>query len=309
MRHETTVRIFLDTNVVLTGAFNQHGPSGTLGSLEPKATFLYSPHILAECDHLFARYASTLPICQGAAQQVRKFLASLRSECVPDSPPPSGCAAHDAADDVVLGSALASRADVICTYNIKHFPSEYIAVRTPLSIHRTIGGISLHNYIQPVILSTRGTVLFFGRLHHPSSMSQILISTNGTSVATDDNGFIRLHGPNIHRQNVRVPLRADIEFRLTVRYNDTDFEAAVWRKISNEWIKDVLTTGSAKFSESTSPVLFFVPNHQFFGYIQSISGLPRYVKDKQLVSALENYSLEAVTGSLDLKSFLKQFAS
>lgn len=308
VHHKLPLRIFLDTNVILTGAFNERGPAGTLGSLGPNATFLHSPFVLAECDQLLARDAPTHHIAELAALKVRHFLELLNSEFVPDAAPPPGCSAHDPADDLVLGSALASNTNVICTYNLRDFPTERIGVRTPLAIRRTIGGIALQDYIQPVTLSAHGTILFFGRLHHPSSMSQILRSDNGTTVAADEGGFIRLSGPRVFRQSARIPLQSNIEFRMTIRYNHTDFEAAVWRRVSNEWSKDVLTSGSATFSEHTFPILFLVPNHQFFGHVQSISGLPRYVRNKHLLSALDNDSLEAVAGSLDLKAFLQQFA-
>lgn len=90
-----------------------------------------------------------------------------------------------------------------------------------------------------------------------------------------------------------------------MRYNNTDFEAATWTKDSATWSKEVITTGAASFSQATRPILCFVRNHHFSGHIQCISGLPRYVRDKQMQAALDNYSLEAAAGSLDLKRYLR----
>ena len=299
-------RVFLDTNVVLTGAFIIRGPAGTLGTLSDTIKFLHSPRVLAESDYLISRDAPSGEICDAAKQQVRVFLAQLHSEAVDDCSPPVGISARDPDDNLLLGSAIAANADTICTYNIKDFPNEPIAVRTPLSVNRAVAAPALEHFIQPVELSSCGTMLFFGSLHHSSSMGPIVTSHNGTSITADEQGFIQLTGPTVSRNRPLKPLRANEEFRLSIRYNETDFEAALWTKPSANWTKEVLSNGAGSFSESTSAVLFFVPNHRFYGHIQCLSGLPRYVRDKHLHTALDNYSLEAIAGSLDLKWFLQR---
>ncbi len=300
------MRTFLDTNVVLTGTFNHRGPAGILGSLGDPVTFLHSPRVLQECSHLIARDAPTAKIERLATECVLSYLAQLRSECVPDCMPPAGILARDPDDDLILGAAIASGSDMICTYNVKDFPADRLAICTPLTIHRKFSDPTLEQYIQKVMLGSQGTMLFFGRLHHPGSMGTILTSENGTKVSADNLGFVHLVGPEVSRCRAIKPLRANEEFRLTVRYNKSDFEAALWGKKMGYWEKDLLSSGTGSFSERTLPNLFFVPSHQFFGHIQCISGLPRFVRDKHLLSALDNYSLEAVAGSLDLRWFFEK---
>lgn len=298
-------RIFLDTNVILTGALYQYGFSGKLISFVEKVTFLHSPHVLKECNNLISRDAPTDKIKTMALTAIDSFLGRLQSTSVEDHELPNGLSANDPDDNLILGSAIAANADVLCTYNIKDFPDGELIINTPLSIHRTFSNPELEQYIQSINLSSQGTLLFFGRLHHPSSMGPILISSNGVTVTADENGFIHLSGANVKRHNALKPLRGNEEFRLSIRYKKTDFETALWTKTLTGWVKEVLTNGAASFSENTSPVLFFVPNHRFSGHIQCLSGIPRYVKDKQLHSALDNYSLEAIDGgSLNLKWFL-----
>lgn len=299
------MRVFLDTNVILTGAFTDHGPAASLGSLV-KATFLYSPYVLDECHHLIECNAPNEQIARMASARIQGYLKQLRSECVPDSPPPAGVSANDPGDDAVLGAALASNADVVCTYNIKDFPTKEIGVSTPLSVHRSVSKPTIEQYIQPVMLSAKGTLLLFGRIHHRSSMGPILQSENGTTVVADHEGYIRLIGSSVQRHKAFRPLTAGQEFKLTIRYNKSDFEASLWSKNLTAWKKEVLASGSAVFSITTMPLLFFVPDHKFSGHIQCISGLPRYVKDRHLEIALDNYSLEAVAGSLDLRSFFQR---
>lgn len=258
------MRVFLDTNVVLTGAFNPRGPAGRLNSIVGRATFVHSPHVLAECDWLIGRYAPSAHVANIARQQLRNYLASLRSILVPDSMPPQGVTAHDSGDDPILGSATAASAKAICTYNVRDFPTDSISVSTPLTILRALTDSTLEHYIQAIKLSSHGTLLFFGRLHHPSSMGTILASSNGVNVHADETGLIHLTGPSVKRSCPVKALKGDEEFRLTLRYNNTDFEAALWSYSSTGWTKEVICTGAANFSEETKPVLFFVPKPSVF---------------------------------------------
>ncbi len=299
------MRIFLDTNIVLTGAFNPRGPAGCLVTIIDRVTFVYSPQVLQECDYLVERDAPTSTVAQWAKNATRSYLSDLRALQVPDNEPPQGIAALDPDDRMLLGAALSAKAEAICTYNVKDFPVKYINVSTPLAIHRSIANPILEHYIQPVVLSTNGTMLFFGRIHHESSMGKILDSGSDVAVVADERGFIRLTGRGVKRCGPIKALPSNTEIRLTLRYNLETFEAALWLKQSHIWKKDVITTGSASFSVSTRPILCFVPNHCFSGHIQCISGLPRFVREKQMPAALDNYSLEASAGSLDLKRFLK----
>ena len=298
------MRVFLDSNVVLTGAFNPHGPAATLVALQGLVRFIYSDRVWDECIYLIKHYAPTTAVQQAAEQAVRSYLASLRALQVPDASPPLGIAAFDEGDELILGAALASQSDALCSYNIKDFPPEHISVVTPLAIHRSNTGPRLEHFIQPINLSSKGTLLFFGSLHHESSMGPILESDNGVSVLADEKGFIRLTGAAVKRIRTLKPLPVATEFRLVLRYKENDFEAALWRKDSITWRKEVIASGAASFSQSTTPILCFVQKPKFSGHIQCISGLTRYVKDKQMPAALDNYSLEAVAGSLDLKRYL-----
>jgi predicted nucleic acid-binding protein len=223
-------RIFLDTNVVLTGAFSQRGPAGTLSKLANSVQFLHSPLVLEECNNLVSRDAQSTLIYEAAMGQIHSFLTRLGSEVVDNRLPPPGVSAKDRDDELILGAAIAAKADTICTYNIRDFPSKEMAIRTPLSVHRSIAEHTLDHFIQQVELSSKGTVLFFGSIHHASSMGPIIKSGNGTCVTADKEGFIQLSGPKVTRNKVLKPLRAKEEFRLSIRFHQSDFEAALWTK-------------------------------------------------------------------------------
>lgn len=300
------MRVFVDTNVVLTGAFNPFGPAGTLIELIEHVEFVYSPRVLDECRYLIQREAPNPQVAQEALSKTQSFLAELSAGIVSDCAPPPGIVALDADDDLLLGAAIAGQANAICTYNVKDFPTQHITVCTPLTLHRLIGKPKPEHYIQETLLSKHGTLLLFGRLHHESSMGALINSDTQVHVIANDRGFIELKGAGVKRCRPHKPLSGNSEFRLTIRYNTSDFEAALWVNHSGTWLKDILTTGSANFSDSTTPSLCFVPNHHFSGHIQCISGLPKFVSDKQLRSALDNYSLEASAGSLDLRKFLSR---
>jgi predicted nucleic acid-binding protein len=299
------MRVFLDSNVVLTGAFNPRGPAGSLRALHTQASFIYSHDVISECDYLIGRDAPNTWVAQVARRILRTYLSSLEALQMPDAPPPAGITAFDADDQQLLGAALAARCDAICTYNVKDFPADHIKVGTPLAIHRSLAEPQLEDFIQEIQLSNRGTLLFFGRVHHESSMGPILESGGGVMVEADDKGFIKLTGPAVKRSSPIRPLPGNTEFRLTIRYNSTDLEAALWGKGSSGWSKEIISTGAATFSTETKPILCFVQNHRFSGHIQCISGLPRFVRDKQMPPVLDNYSLEAAAGSIDLRRYLQ----
>src|SRR3546814_1673610 len=88
------MRVFLDSNVALTGAFNLRGPAGTLGALRARARFVYSRQVLTECDYLIGRDAPSMRVAQVAGQILRSYLASLGALQVPDAPPPARSEEH-----------------------------------------------------------------------------------------------------------------------------------------------------------------------------------------------------------------------
>jgi len=303
------MRVFLDANVILTGALNPDGPAGKFCETRGCTEFLHSSFVLTECDNVIENAAQDDRLSSSASLRIRRYLDRLDSELCPECPPPSGITTYDPDDEPILGAAIAAGADSICTYNLRDFPTDPVPPRTPLSIQRRISSPAIENYVQRIILSSNGTLLYFGQIHHPSSMGPIISSSNGTTVTCNDAGEIILGGPNVTRFRASGALRGNAEFRLTLRYNDSSFEAALWEKENSVWAKTVISTGAAPFSQDTRPVLCFVPNHSFSGTIQCISGLPRFVKDQQLTSALENFSLEAIAGSLDLRALFQRETS
>src|SRR3546814_17842841 len=86
-------------------------------------------------------------------------------------------------------------------------------------------------------------------------MGPIMESGGGVTVVADEKGFIKLTGTAVKRSSSLRPLPGDTELRLTIRYNSTDFEAALWEKGTNGWSKEIISTGAATFSGETKPVL------------------------------------------------------
>lgn len=302
------MRIFLDSNVVLTGAFNPSGLAGKLNRLVGTGEFLYSQHVLNECTRALKRARPTKEQFEGLKQQIANYLDDVEAERVEDQNPPVGVSANHLGDDPILGASIAAKAEAICTYNLKDFPNKPIPPCTPLSVLRSIGHPEIDQYIQKVELSSQGTLLFFGTIHHPGSMGPILRSANGTLVNCDKDGRIVLVGKHVEGFESLKPLAGNKEFRLTIRYKKDTFEAESWEKSQDGWAPKLVTRGAARFADDTSPVLCFVEDHKFSGHIQSISGVPRYVKNKNLYSALDNFSLEAIYGSLGVEAIVRDFA-
>ena len=289
----------------MTGAFNPFGPSAQLTQITDKATFIVSDHVINECKWNINRCSPNTLVANSAKIAVINFLKKLNAIEVIGTKK-SGYACPDNDDQLIFDSAYTNSCSFICTYNFPDFPiSTKIEIKTPLAILRLVRHNNINYYIQYPILSDTGTLLFWGTIHHESSMGVILRSKNYVTVFADKKGYICLDGPSVHSTNPKNPLRRGEEFALIIRYKKNNFEASRWSiNKCGKWAKEILTTSKCQFGEVTSTALFFEKNNKFMGQTQNVSGMPRYVKEKKLPSILANKSIEAATGSLDLKYVL-----
>lgn len=296
--------VFVDSNVVLTGALGHQGPASRLWKFGASVTYLHSPQVLRECMSLIESQAHTGADCDDARRLVIDYLGNLRSRLVPDSVAPEGTHSPDPDDNHIIGSALAAGADLICTYNLRDFARSPVKSVAPISLIREYGDeTDQHKCMYIVGLGDVGTILFVGRIHHPSSMDSIALSNNGTHVFADSMGFVNVCGPHALMNAPLAPLPAQQEFVMTIRYKCDHFEAAMWHRKTGPWKQTILSRARAQFSNMTQLTMFTRPDHKFFGHVQSLSCLPRFVRDNELQSALECCSLEAVTGSLGLRDY------
>ncbi|MBJ7277438.1 PIN domain-containing protein [Marinobacter salarius] len=298
------MKVLLDTNVVLTGALNPYGPARQLKKLVSQTDFLVSERVLNECDWNIDRKAPGQIIAQTAKTLFRRYLSDLNATVVTDvTTSRSDC--YDPDDQIILDTATANKCSAVCTYNTRDFPFDGIACVIPFQLLKQQESPQVHNYVQYPLLCERGTLLFMGQLHHRSSMGTILRSCDSTQIFTDKDGYIRASGQNVQQVNVKAPLIGSETLVLVIRYKPGFFEAARWRIVSGAWSKQILTTGKCNLSSKTTPALFFEKDHRFSATVQNVSGIPTFAREKNLAHALTSGSMEAATGSLDLRYVLQ----
>ena len=112
----------IDTNVVVSGLLNPHGPSARVldAVLDGRLKLVYDARILAEYRDVLHR-----PRLRLAPDKIQMFLNGLRSQMIV-TPSPVSATAPDVADLVFVEAALAAVDQTIVTGNLAHFPSEIL---------------------------------------------------------------------------------------------------------------------------------------------------------------------------------------
>lgn len=298
------MNVFLDTNIVITGALNPYGPAHNLVKLASSVSFFTSQRVLQECIWLLNKKTNIPEKQNFVFYKINQCLGQLNCTLVKDENMSTDTLCHDVDDQYIFNSARKHNCKYICTYNVKDFPLHEIKAKTPHYILHEVDNLNIHNYIQNPILGRHGTILFIGTLHHKSSLGNIIHSSSGINVFTNIEGEICITGPSIKNIKYFSSLEGGIEQALSFRYNSTSFEADRWSYRNGVWHKEPLTRSNCNFSDDTRAQLIFCNEHNFFGHVQNISGIPRFVKDKQMQHVLSNNSLETAVGSLDLKYIL-----
>lgn len=112
------MRAVIDTNVLVSGLLNPHGPPGRLvdAVLNGAITVLFDDRILDEYREVLARDAFGF-----AAGDVRVVLDFIEAAGEAVSALPVAVSLPDADDLPFLEVAIAGRADVLVTGNVRHF--------------------------------------------------------------------------------------------------------------------------------------------------------------------------------------------
>lgn len=302
----------MDTNVLLTGAFLPQSRAGRLCEERKYFNFITTEIVIDECFKKIEKNAPTALIFKGAKELINAYCARLNMLIVPDTIPNTPAPI----DSIIFATALSNKCDVICTYNIKDFPPEDISVVSPFGLLKMRGVLKIDAFIEYPLLSNEGTLFLMTTLHHKTSMGSVLTTSNGTHVFNNDKGYVKVTGNDLKYCNLRNTLIGESLIAFFFRYNVSgNFEASLWFPQpaskdwgeNNEFTKLVLTEGKAKFVPPITPKLMFEKNHNFFGSVINVSGLPRYVYDKQIHAVIRNRSLECAFGSQDMKYLLSSF--
>ncbi len=310
-------KVMLDTNVLMNGAFFPRGPSTKLLEIKNQVRFFVGERSLKEAEILIKKNSPSPESAETFLRLLNDWILQLHSHVV-RNPEDNGTSIPglDEADRHVFLAAQAASCDFICTYDRNDFPKDMIPLITPLGLLRRLGQHTLDNMIQYPLLGEEGTLFFMGDLHHPSSMGLLFKTSAGLSVRGDENGQIVIEGlgESGNQKVVGILPGENSPFALICRYKKTgDFEALSWPltvltdsdKVYALGQKQPLSYGKARFEPPISPGLFFQREHNFFGHVQNLSGMPRYLREKDIEFVVQNFGLEAVWGSIGISYALK----
>lgn len=125
----------LDTNVVVSGLLNPHGPPGRIldAVVDGRVTMVYDARILAEYREVLHR-----PRLRLRPARINAFLAGLRSQLRvrPAVGPASG---PDVDDLMFIQAALATSERTIVTGNVADFPPAILGGATVLTPAEAVG--------------------------------------------------------------------------------------------------------------------------------------------------------------------------
>jgi putative PIN family toxin of toxin-antitoxin system len=112
----------IDTNVVVSGLLNPHGPSARVldAVLDGRVKLVYDARILAEYRDVLLR-----PRLKLTPEKVQAFLNGLRGQLMV-TPTVAAVAGPDADDIVFVEAALATIDKTIVTGNLAHYPPEIL---------------------------------------------------------------------------------------------------------------------------------------------------------------------------------------
>lgn len=112
----------IDTNVVVSGLLNPHGPSARVlnAVLDGRMKLVYDARILAEYRDVLHR-----PRLKLAPEKIQAFLNALRGQVIV-TPRALVVSAPDADDIVFVEAALATTDKTIVTGNLAHYPPEIL---------------------------------------------------------------------------------------------------------------------------------------------------------------------------------------
>jgi putative PIN family toxin of toxin-antitoxin system len=147
------MRIVLDTNILVRAVASPSGPAGEIFErTTADHVLVLSVELLAELSQVLA-YDRVRRLHQLSDARLAEFLESLEmgSTVVPLSEPLPRVVPHDPDDDVVVATAVAGQADVLCSRNRHLFHEDVlaycrehaIAVMDDVTLLARIGGESM----------------------------------------------------------------------------------------------------------------------------------------------------------------------
>jgi uncharacterized protein len=115
------MRVVLDTNVLVSGLLNPHGPPGAIVRMvaDGELSVSYDARVLNEYREVLLR-----PLFPFRVEEVDALLEQISAAGEAVASLPLGRRLPDPDDEVFLEVAIAARADCLITGNLQHYPED-----------------------------------------------------------------------------------------------------------------------------------------------------------------------------------------
>jgi predicted nucleic acid-binding protein len=305
-------KVFLDSNVILSGALKPGGPAGRVKEIKRYAKFVINPYVQSECSNILQAVAGVPEERKKRAQRaINEYLRNLSVEHAANRQF-DGARCPDPNDQVIYDTALVEGCEFICTYDYNGFPHGPITVCAPLALFkkvnrpdRPIGSEmtdeEISTFVQEVILGTSGTFMFLGQFMALGKPFRLLEGRN-FRVYVDADRFIKCAGINIPHYESLLQLDTIGDMALVIRFKPGLIEALRWRnpfRLTSNQPPELLMRGAC-----IAPNLVTAPYNQTGAFpkhfVHSFSGTAKFMKEKVLRAAIHTGTLE-VWDSVDVR--------
>lgn len=296
-------KLFLDTNIILSGAYFPNSPARRLIRFKNNAEFVTSQRVKAECHRKISQHTKITQVRNSLIGTYGRFIKALGCTIIDDKgPSPWENPAEN--DRLIQDSAVAYGCDTLCTYNFKDFDNNKIRVLTPFETFGLLTPeLNLDSFLHDIYLAEQGTAMFWGILNHPGALGRVGYSESGVSVTIDEDGSVRVQGPRVKIHKVGTPIQHG-HVHITFRYNETTFDADQWIKNDGKWEQIKLCTASCQIGER----LVLEVGQQVRGSvnIRALSACPIRIKDKNMPDCLDGNSVHVRFGSQNIEYVVRK---
>lgn len=306
------MKVLLDTNIVLNGAFNRSTVARDLIKTTNTLSYYISYSSIEEVDRLLEKNCTTLMEGKRAALLVRNYLQSLGCLILAPGDPSLSLEILDIDDRAIVSTAKLNLIKTICSYNIKDIINFDGQVITPLELTRQYGENSLKN-IFSIEGQRIGTLFSVIEPYHKSSIGTLFNTDDGTEHFIDKNGFYSSSKSDF-LYDVKNDIISGERIGLVIRSKEDFFEASCWMpEKDNKWYhgnrltKSILAAGKVGLDSTIDLKLATnAGKSEFWGHVVNISVVPNFIKESNIQKALGAMCLDVIYGSKNIKKLLKE---
>lgn len=306
------MKILLDTNIVLNGAFNRYTVARDLVNTTDVLNYYISYSSIREVDNLLKINCVTKEQKTKATFLVKNYLQSLGCLILSPGDPKLSLEILDTDDRPIVSTAKENTIETICSYNIQDIVSFNGKVKTPLELTREYGQNLINNIFR--IKGKRiGTIFSVIEPRHKSSIGDLFGTDDGVEYFFNEEGFFSSTDSN-HLFSVENKIEAGKRIGLVIRSKKDFFEVSCWSPEKggewyhgNKFIKTTLASGNVEFKKIIDLTLATNRGDRHYsGHIMNISVVPNFIKEAHIQKAMGAMCLDVVYGSENLMRLLKE---